>query len=369
MSASTIKILFIGPHRPNRNGSQRFRMEQYFSYLEAAGFSCDYSWFLDEKEDRMLYSTGNTGGKLRVFMKAIIIRLRDVLHANKYDIIFIQREALMTGSVFFEKQFARSKAKVVFDFDYAIWLEDTSDANKSLTWLKRPSKTADIIKLASLVIAGNNYLADYARQFNKAVEIIPTVVDTTVFIPEKGAPDNRVCLGWSGSKTTVKHFATIIPALKILKEKYGSQIFFKIMGDKNFKVDGLTIESVDWNFDDEIKELNKIDIGLMPLPDDTWAKGKCGFKAIQYMALKIPPVVSPVGVNTEIIQHGENGFLASGSEEWLKCLSDLIETPELRNSIGTKARSTVIERYSVQSQAEKLIALLRDVIRKHNSTP
>ncbi|MBK9731369.1 MAG: glycosyltransferase family 4 protein [Chitinophagaceae bacterium] len=352
------KILFIGPHRPNRNGSQRFRMEQYFPYLEEQGFICDYSWFLEEKEDRILYSPGNAFGKLGVFMKAVIIRLRDVLHANRYDIIFIQREALMTGSVFFERQFSRSGAKVIFDFDDAIWLEDTSEANKSMAWLKRPSKTADIIKASNLVIAGNEFLADYARQFNSAVEIIPTVVDTSIYVPEKKPATERICIGWSGSKTTVKHFSLIVPVLKTLKEKYGSQIFFRQIGDKNFTAAGLSIESSDWKLEGEVDELNSIDIGLMPLPDDEWSKGKCGFKAIQLMALEIPSVVSPAGVNKKIIQHGENGFLASDTEDWIKCISDLIESSLLRERIGASARKSVEEKYSVKSQFPRLLSIL-----------
>src|SRR5262245_51303239 len=132
------RILFLGPHRPNRNGSQRFRMEQFFPYLTKAGFTFDYSWFLNEKDDLVFYSSGNLTGKLEILIKAVIIRLRDLFHANKYDVIFIQREAFMTGSVFFERKFSESKAKVIFDFDDAIWLEDTSLSNQKLKWLKRP---------------------------------------------------------------------------------------------------------------------------------------------------------------------------------------------------------------------------------------
>ncbi|MEP7128068.1 MAG: hypothetical protein ABI729_04330, partial [Chitinophagales bacterium] len=182
MSVKPIKILFIGPHRPNRNPSQRFRIEQFIPYLERSGFKCDYSWFLNEKDDRIFYSSGNVLQKFWIFLKAIAIRLRDVWHANRYDIIFIQREAFMTGSVFFERMLSRSKAKLVFDFDDAIWLEDTSEANKSLKWLKRPAKTADIISFADLVIAGNDYLATYVQQFNANVVVIPTVVDADRFI-------------------------------------------------------------------------------------------------------------------------------------------------------------------------------------------
>lgn len=360
------KILFIGPHRPNRNASQRFRMEQFFPYLQKKGFECDYSWFIDERSDRTFYSKGNTLSKLKIFLKAASIRFKDVQKANHYDVIFIQREAFMTGSVFFEKRFSRSTANVIFDFDDAIWLEDTSSFNKKLAWLKRPSKTADIIKLSDEVIVGNSFLAAYAKQFNEHVHIIPTVIDTTVYLPSrsnKSSPE-KICIGWIGSSTTVKYFAGIIPVLKKLKEKFGDRIHFKLIGDKSFHIDDLEIESIEWHSETEVSDLNKIDIGLMPLPDNDWSRGKCGFKALQYMALQIPPVISPVGMNNEIIQPGVNGFLAASELEWIESISALIESPDLRNKIGVQARKTVVEKYSVQSQLDLLIFLLHRAKRK-----
>lgn len=355
------KILFIGPHRPNRNGSQRFRMEQFFPYLQDAGFDYDYSWFINEKDDRVFYSSGKWIGKLGVFLKAIRIRLGDILRSNWYDVIFIQREAFMTGSVFFEKQFSRSGAKVIFDFDDAIWLDDVSEQNRKLSWLKRPSKTADIIRMADEVIAGNHFLAEYAKQFSQHVHIIPTIVDTTVFRPADTArrAGEPICIGWSGSKTTVKHFETVLPALRKLNEIYGHRIRFKLVGDRNFRAEGLSLECSDFSFENEPKEFQEMDIGLMPLPDDIWSKGKCAFKAIQYMSFETPPVVSPVGMNTEVVQHGVNGYLADSIEEWVTYISGLINSDHLRRTIGHEARKTVMERYSLQSQLNILIHILK----------
>ncbi|MBS1656829.1 MAG: glycosyltransferase family 4 protein [Bacteroidetes bacterium] len=356
----TQRILFIGPHRPNRNGSQRFRMEQYFPYLKEAGFDYDYSWFIDEKDDRVFYSSGKWIGKLGVFLKAIRIRLSDVLRSNRYDVIFIQREAFMTGSVFFEKQFSRSRARVIFDFDDAIWLDDVSEQNRKLRWLKRPSKTADIIRMADEVIAGNHFLAEYARQFSQHVHIIPTIVDTAVFKP--AGPARRagepICIGWSGSKTTVKHFETVLPALRKLNEIYGHKIRFKLVGDRNFRAEGLHMECSDFSFENELKEFREMDIGLMPLPDDIWSKGKCAFKAIQYMSFETPPVVSPVGMNTEVVQHGVNGYLANSFEDWISSISQLVESDELRTRLGKKARQTILDKYSLQSQLDRFLHIL-----------
>jgi hypothetical protein len=172
------KILFIASHRPDRSPAQRFRFEQYLGYLKQNGFDYDFSYLISEKDDRIFYSPGNLFNKLLIFLKSAWLRWKDVVKADKYDIIFVQREAFMTGSSYFEKRFAKSNAKLVFDFDDAIWNHDVSEANRSFGWLKDPGKTSQIITVSNLVIAGNAYLAEYARKFNKRVIIIPTTIDT-----------------------------------------------------------------------------------------------------------------------------------------------------------------------------------------------
>lgn len=356
-----LKILFIGPHRPGRNPSQRFRMEQYFPFLREAGFTCDYSWFINSTDDKVFYSEGHVIGKAAIFLKAALVRFRDLFRTNHYDIIFIQREAFMTGSVFFEKQFSRSKAKVIFDFDDAIWLHDTSDSNKRLSWLKRPSKTSEIIAFADQVIAGNDYLASYAKNFNENTTVIPTVVNTAIYLPsqKKQDPGNPVTIGWTGSLSTVKHFQAIIPMLQHLKTRYKEKIKIVVIGDQSTLFKEPWIETKAWKVSDEITQLQEFDIGLMPLPDDEWSKGKCGFKAIQYMALAIPCVASPVGVNNTIINHGHNGFLASTAEEWRQLLTLLIENETLRNQLGREGRKTIEAQYSLQSQLPIMMRVLR----------
>ena len=350
------KVLIICLHRKDRSPGQRFRYEQYLSFLEENGYHFDISILLNEKDDKAFYSKGNYFRKVIIYLKTLLIRTKDWFRMNNYGIIFVFRDALMTGSTFFEKKFARSKAKMIFDFDDAIWMQNVSDANKKLAFMKDASKTSKIIGLSDLIFAGNQFLYDYAAQFNKNISIIPTTIDTSIYVPQNKRADNTsVCIGWSGSFSTIQHFATAIPALKRIKEKFGSHVTFKIIGDKNYYCTELDTKGDAWIAATEIDDLSQIDIGIMPLPDDEWAKGKCGLKGLQYMALEIPTLMSPVGVNTEIIQNGINGYLPVSEDEWVKALSELIENKELREKIGKAGRQTVIDKYSVDALKQKYL--------------
>jgi len=355
------KILFIANHRPNRSPSQRFRFEQYLGFLKENEWVYDFSFLISEKDDAIFYKKGHFFQKIIIILKAFNIRWKDVSKASEYDIIFIQREAFITGTTFFEKKFSKSKAKVVYDFDDSIWLSNVSDANKKWNWLKNPNKTKKIIAVSDLIFAGNQYLADYAKQVNKNVEIIPTTIDTEEY-KKISTTNDKICIGWSGSITTIQHFEYAAPFLLKLKEKYKDRIEFKVIGDKNYTHKELKINGIGWSKKDEIKELCSFDIGIMPLPNDKWASGKCGLKGLQYMALEIPTIMSPVGVNTEIIKDGINGFLAETENEWIEKISKLIDSQDLRNKIGIAGRETTIDNYSVEANKKKYLTLFTQLI-------
>lgn len=345
------KVLFVAAHRPKRSPSQRYRFEQYFDFLQSNGYECELSYVINEKDDLAFYKSGTFISKVFITLKNIRIRIEDTKKANDYDIIFVQRESFLMGSAYFEKRFAKSRAKVIFDFDDSIWLLDTSVANQKWKFLKSAKKTGQIISVSDLVFAGNNYLADYAKKFNSNVTVVPTTIDTSVFKRSQEYKNNQtICIGWSGSITTIKHFEQAVPFLKILKAKYGDKIYFKVMGDATYENKELGIKGIKWTEETEVKELESFDIGIMPLPNDEWVKGKCGLKGLSYMSVEVPTVMSAVGVNTEIITDGENGFLASSNEEWVDKLSQLIESFDLRKKLGENGRKTVLEKYSVESQ-------------------
>ncbi len=352
------KALFLVLHRKDRSPGQRYRHEQYLTYLEENGFQCDLSPLLSQKGDEIFYSKGSIIKKIVVGVNALLKRLKDLRRAHKYNVIYVYRDAFFFGT-YFEKAFSRKKAKLIFDYDDAIWLMDKNENQGIFNLLKKPKKTSKIISLADEVIVGNNYLATYAKQFNDNVQQIPSTIDFSKYgIVKK--PQKKVCIGWTGSFSTIKHFEIAIPALKIIKEKYGSDIYFKIIGDPSYENKELKIEGVTWKSETEAEDLSELDVGLMPLPDNEWSRGKCAMKGLQYMALGIPTIMSPIGINADIINDGKNGFLASTMEEWVEKLSLLVEKEELRRTLGTEGRKTVENDYSVEANKDKWLKVFQD---------
>ena len=359
------RILYLVPHRFGRSPGQRFRCEHFIPYLEEAGYKITYSNALNRWDDKYFYSYGKYLAKLFIVIKVFCKRCFDILRVKQYDIVFIYREAFMLGTVFFERLIGLLKIPIVFDFDDSIWLNDTSQGNQNLKWMKRPFKTADICKLASVVIVGNRYLADYARQYNENIYIIPTTIDLHYHTNDLIKTDKEyIVIGWTGTRTTLRHFYMLKNVYSSLQKIYGKKIRYKVIADIPPSHDDgeFDIEFVEWNKELEISQLLSIDIGIMPLPDDQWARGKCGFKGLQYMSLSIPAIMSPVGVNNEIIQHGRNGYLALTEEEWIQYLSALIENADLRQELGQAGKKTIEERFAVENYKNQYVEIFNSLI-------
>ena len=357
------KLLIIADHRLNRSPSQRYRFEQYLNYFKSQGFEWELSEIITEKDDKVFYSPGNYLKKAWILFKSLFIRLKDLQRAKQFDVIFIQREALLLGSSYFEKKFFK-KHKVVFDFDDSIWLLDTSPENKKFEFLKNPDKTKINITHAHCVIAGNSFLANYAKQFNPNTIIIPTTIDTDFHKPKPELRGkDKIVIGWSGSISTIKHFEIAIPALKQIQNKYPDKIEIHVIGQGSYTHPEINIISKNWSSKTEVDDLNCFDIGIMSLPNDEWVKGKCGLKGLSYMACGVATVMSNVGVNSEIIEHGKNGYLAQTEQEWVDCLSLLIENSDLRHKIGQAGRETVVKNYSVNAHKDAYLGVLKSLIK------
>jgi glycosyltransferase involved in cell wall biosynthesis len=269
--------------------------------------------------------------------------------------IYLFRESIPLGWAALEKWRIKNKP-VLLDFDDAIWLPNVSESNRAFGWLKGGgSKTPALLRLARVVTVCNDFLAEYARKYAQDVRIIPTTIDTDLYQPRRRLSSEYVTIGWTGSFTTLAHLRTIEAVLVVLHRKYGSRIRFRFIGAPQYRPP-FPAEVLPWRAETEVEDISPIDIGIMPLPDDDWSRGKCALKALQYMALAIPPVVSAVGMNCQVVREGENGFLATTSEEWIEKLSYLIENPEERARLGAAARYTVEQAYSVRANLPKYIA-------------
>jgi len=362
MQRNKASILFICPYPVGQAPSQRFRFEQYFDILRTHGFSIQVYSFFSLSVWKVLYQRGNSVRKVFGVLKGFLDRLILLPSVRHYEFVFIHREATPVGPPWFEWIVAKVlRKKIIYDFDDAIWLSNTSEENILVSKLKWHSKVSSICKWSYAVSCGNEYLFDFARQFNRRVFLNPTTIDTEKLhnpaLYQPKTKSDRFTIGWTGTHSTLKYIDSIVPVIQSLEKKFPNQIAFTVIANRKpiFKLDSLHF--VPWSKEKEIQDLLQFDIGLMPLSDDVWAKGKCGFKALQYMALGIPALLSPVGVNSVIIDDGVNGFLCYSLTQWEECIQKLIEDPELRNGIGAKARKEIVDHYSVQSNTSNFLSL------------
>lgn len=358
------RIGFLALQAPGLSPSQRYRVEAFMPTLEKRGIDVDYQWVLDAQQLKAFYGATSVTAKLNVAVAALARRLVSLTRVRSWDVVFVQREAFFLFNHWSE-WLASQRVPLVFDFDDAIWIHAVSATNRRFAFLKNVDKIPRIVGLAHTVIAGNDYLASWARSHNPNVHVIPTCVDTDLFHP----PDARqaagpVTIGWSGSPSTIAHLRPALPMLERVKARLGARVRLRVMGDPTFHHPPLDLHGEAWSPDAELEFLRQMDIGLMPLPDDPWTRGKCGLKGLTSMASGAATVMSPVGVNTAIIEHGVNGFLAASDDEWVDTLCRLVDDAPLRHRIGAAGRDTVVNRYSVQRWSDPLADLLSAASRR-----
>jgi len=357
------RILFLVPYPSGQAPSQRFRFEQYLPVLKEQKIDYKIKSLLTENAWKKYY----TKQKLLIVHYLLLGFLKRIVHIMKmrsYDFIFIHRELYPIGPPIFEFIIAKlCSKKIIYDFDDAIWLEDPDEQGTLSAKIKNKAKVGSICRWSYKVSVGNEYLGNYARKYNNKVIINPTTIDTEqLHNPNKygnySPKSNKTpVIGWTGTHSTMQYLTPILPVLDKLRSKYKFEV--RIISNKspNIKMD--YIKFIPWNKETEIKDLLSIDIGIMPLSDDMWSKGKCGFKALQYMALEKPAVVSPVGVNSLIVEHGVNGFHCLSNEDWYSKLEELLKDPFMMKKLGTKGREFVKGDYSVNSNTSNFLNLFK----------
>lgn len=352
-----MKVLFLVPY-PTEGASNRVRVEQFIPYLESRGVACKVRPFVNRRFFRILYMPHRIPEKAFWFILCTLNRMLDVVRALGYDIIFIHREAYPLGGAVIESALRRMGKALVFDFDDAIFLPNTSEHNIYIERFKRPGKTTKIIGMSSRVIAGNEYLKEYALRHNANAHLVPSSVDTDKYRPGQAGPDRQeVVIGWIGSDTTKRFLYDLEDVFAELSKRY-KNISYKIIGAPFYSSRLTNLVNKKWSLEGEVSDLQGLDIGIMPMPDNEWTKGKCGFKALLYMACGIPVVTSPVGANLGIVEDGVSGYFANTREEWFKHLSRLIEDRNLRKTMGLRGRDKVIREYSLKNAEPVLYDIL-----------
>lgn len=351
------KVLFLLPYPLNKAPSQRFRVEAYFTILTEHGIDYSVNTFLDDAAWTVLYKKGSYVQKALAVIKGFCKRLIYILSvAPKSDFVFVHREASPLGPPIFEFIITKILGKrMIYDFDDAIWIPKTTKENKIVNWVKAFWKIKTICKWSYKVAGGNDFLCGHARNYAEKVILLPTSVDVlNKHNTLKNQETEKVVVGWTGSHSTMIYLDEVVPVLKKMVERLGIEVVIISNKQPRFLIPNL--QYITWKEESEIEDLSMLNIGVMPLTNDLWSEGKCGFKLIQYMALGIPAVASPVGVNKEIIDE-ENGFLCTSENEWYHALEKLVNDVELRKKMGAKGREKIVKSYSVQANADTFLAL------------
>jgi len=343
-----MRILML-PRYTARGASSRYRCWQYVPGLRRAGHEVDIKPLMSDGYLTKLYRTGRRGW--RWLAAGYASRLLDALRARRYDAVVCEQEAFPFLPAAVELIITKLNARFILDYDDAAYC-------KYERWPVLRKKIARLMAAAEMVVVGNNHLAGYARKFTPHVTVIPTVVDLAAYPNHQDAtPSSTIRIAWIGTPMTANYLKPLIPELERLQTKHPN-VGFRFIGAGSLPTNGLRIESREWSAATEGQLLSECDIGIMPLCDTEFTRGKCGLKLIQYMACGLPVVASPVGVNRKIVEENRNGFLAATSGEWFEKLEALVENAELRRRLGESGRSKVAAEYTVEQGLAKWLEIL-----------
>jgi len=347
---------------PETGASTRFRVLQWVPALEAAGFTLTLDAFFSAGDAAALYRHGGLLSKVGSAAAGAVRRGMTLYRAPHHaDVLFIHREAFPFGRRLFWSALKRFHGPIIYDYDDAMFLPQRAGRGL-LARIENLETPKAMMERADVVFAGNPFLAEYARRHARRVLHLPTCIDTQRFAPRgtSRGPGELLVVGWIGSHTTAKYLASLQRVLEAVAQQVPFRLY--VVGNPHpLALRGVEITHAQWSLAREVEDFAACDIGIYPLWNDEWALGKCGFKAIQFMACGVPVVVSAVGVNQEIIQDGVNGYLATTEDEWIAKLTQLLTQEELRRRLGQGGRHTIESRYSLTAHAGTFIGALHDL--------
>ena len=349
------KIFFLTKYA--RNGaSSRYRSFQYLPIIGNQGLEFEVSPLFSE--EYLIKKYKNRRAPLFLTLCLLIRRLFSILRASNYSVVVIEYELIPFFPAIFEWLLRYRGCKLVFDYDDAIF--HRYDQNKFFTIRNLfKNKIKSVMRSANIVIVGNKYLANYAHSAgSKQVELIPTVVDLSKYpVFKTNFQSNLFNIGWIGSPSTTKYLYSIAPALAHMCKN--DNVLVTLIGAESIELPGVSLKIIPWSSETEVEYLSSFDVGIMPLPDEPWACGKCGFKLIQYMASGLPVIASPVGVNNEIVDDGINGFLPESNEHWIEAFEKLYKNVDMRAKMGAVGRKLIESKYCTNVTGGKMARLIR----------
>jgi glycosyltransferase involved in cell wall biosynthesis len=358
-----MRVLVLTPYPYGTTAGPRSSFELWERVLREADICLDYAVFETDRLHEIIYQRGRVAAKALEMGRAYAAFMPKVRNVGRYDAVLVNREATLIGPAFIERWVARRGTPLIYLLDDPLYIPYRSKANGWLTYLKAPWKVRTLCRLSSVVLANSPSHAAFARRQNTNVWEIPSVVDADVYTgwrPRSREGDNRICVGWSGSPSTIANLQLIRAPLKAWSERHDVRLLF--IGARDFGLPDVPHTAVRWRADTEVADLRQLDIGLLPVPQTAWAPHKFYLKLVQYMALGIPAVATPIGSNPTVIDDGITGFLASSEADWRQAVERLIADSELRERCGRNAAEFASRHYTLQANAEKIVAAFRSAV-------
>lgn len=349
-----MKVLLLSRYGP-LGASSRVRFLQYLPYFQSQGIDVTVKPLLSDAYLKGLYSSGP---RWREVVKGYLVRIVALLTAWRFDVVIIEKELFPFMPALAERALKLIGVPYVVDYDDALFHRYDCHPNP-LVRRFLGKKIDAVMHHSACVIAGNQYLAERARKSGaKNIEIIPTVVNADRYESKPVTDEAVLTVGWIGTPQTSQYLKSLIPVFEFLKREL--PVRFVAVGANSADFEGTPVEAWPWTENSEVESVQQFDIGIMPLVDSPWERGKCGYKLIQYMACGVPVVASPVGVNCEIVEKGKTGYLPDSLDEWRKTLFYLLkEKPEVRARMGSDGRARVRQWYSTEVQGSRIVEVLR----------
>ena len=328
--------------------------------LRPAGIELEFASFENDELRRVLYHPGNYHKKALEMARGYVDRFKLLRELDRFDAVFVYREAALLGPAIFERLIAKKKP-IIYQLDDPLFVPYKSPHSGYFSYLKFFGKIKEIIRMSKVVMVNSTQIRQFAEQYNNNIWQVPSVVDADVYqyIP-RPSPSRRLTIGWSGSPTTVRNLSVVEGALRDITEKDICDIH--LIGSADIIMEGVKFMHQKWNAATEVEDLRRLDIGMIPLIDAPWNPWKFIMKTSQYMTLGIVPIGTPMASNPDVIRHGENGFLAASENDWVEYTRLLCSDSELLRRMSRNAAKDAADNYTLQANKAKILSAFRAAV-------